>query len=107
MEQSLNVLEAVLKGRTRQGLRSFTVFGVAPAVVVVVRPDLAVLLAFLLSFVETEGVDRDGLGVTEVVAIVGAAEVATEAPWVGLWGDDPGVGGPGGGPGGGADGAPV
>ena len=105
MEQSLNVLEAVLKGRTRQGLRSFT-FGVAPAVVVV-RPDLPGLLAFPLSFVETEGVVRDGLGVTEAVAVVGAADVATEAPWVGLWGDDPGVGGPGGGPGGGAEGFPV
>ena len=106
MEQSLNVLEAVLKGRTRQGLRSFT-FGVAPAVVVVVRPDLPGLLAFPLSFVETEGVVRDGLGVTEAVAVLGAADVATEAPWVGLWGDDPGVGGPGGGPGGGAEGFPV
>ena len=107
MEQSLNVLEAVLKGRTRQRLRSFTSFGVAPAAVVVVRPDLAGLLAFPLSFVETEGVVRDGLGVTEAVAVVGAADVATEGPWVGLWGDDPGVGGPGGGPGGGAEGFPV
>ena len=106
MEQSLNVLEAVLKGRTRQRLRSFT-FDVAPTVVVVVRPDLPGLLAFPLSFVETEGVVRDGLGVTEAVAVVGAADVATEAPWVGLWGDDPGVGGPGGGPGGGAEGSPV
>ena len=106
MEQSLNVLEAVLKGRTRQGLRSFT-FGVAPVVVVVVRLDLPGLLDFPLSFVETEGVVRDGLGVTEAVAVVGAADVATEAPWVGLWGDDPGVGGPGGGPGGGAEGFPA